>query len=175
MRVFGQVQALVRRRVALVAAAAVLGVGVAACTPPPPPPPPSAPSSATPASPTLQQIWNLTNQDRAANHIGGLGYNGQLAALAQDWANHLAATETLVHRDLGAVISQPAYAGFWTLGENLLDGPSSLTPQAMETAWMNSPLHRANILNGSFNVMGAGLAFSPDGRVWVVVNFGGTR
>src|SRR5947209_7029139 len=142
MRVFGQVRALVSRRMALVAAAAVLGVGVAACTPPPPPPPaPSAPSSATPASATLQQIWNLTNQDRAANGLGRLGYNGQLASLAQDWANHLAATQSLVHRDLGSVIAQPAYASFWTLGENLLDGPNSLTPQSMETAWMNSPLH----------------------------------
>src|SRR6266567_5712520 len=127
MRVLGQVRALLKRRVALVAAAAVLGMGVAACTPPPPPPPaPSSPSSSTPASPALQQIWNLTNQDRGANGLGGLGYNGQLAALAQDWANHLAATQSLVHRDLGSVISQPAYASFWTLGENLLDGPGSL-------------------------------------------------
>ena len=37
---------------------------------------------------------------------------------------------------------------------------------------MNSTEHRANI-NGNLNVIGAGVAFSSDGRVWAVVNFGG--
>jgi len=43
----------------------------------------------------------------------------------------------------------------------------------METAWMNSPAHRANILNGSFNAAGVGYVRGPDGRLWVVVEFGG--
>jgi uncharacterized protein YkwD len=43
----------------------------------------------------------------------------------------------------------------------------------MEAAWMNSPGHRANILNGNFNAVGVGYWRVPDGRLWVAVNFGG--
>ena len=33
--------------------------------------------------------------------------------------------------------------------------------------------HRADILNGAFTAAGVGIAYSPDGRVWVCVDFGG--
>ena len=38
---------------------------------------------------------------------------------------------------------------------------------------MNSPTHRANILNGAFTQVGVGVAYSSDGRMWVCVDFGG--
>ncbi len=43
----------------------------------------------------------------------------------------------------------------------------------METAWMNSSGHRANILSPSFNAVGVAHVWGPDGRIWVVVDFGG--
>ncbi|MDX6605831.1 MAG: hypothetical protein QOD14_371 [Solirubrobacterales bacterium] len=43
----------------------------------------------------------------------------------------------------------------WVVGENLVwgTGPRS-TPQALVTAWMNSPPHRANLLRPSFREIG---------------------
>jgi uncharacterized protein YkwD len=43
----------------------------------------------------------------------------------------------------------------------------------MESAWMNSPSHRANILSGSFSAAGVGVAYDDRGQVWVCVDFGG--
>jgi cysteine-rich secretory family protein len=43
----------------------------------------------------------------------------------------------------------------WTVGENLVWGTGPLsTPQALVTAWMNSPPHRENLLRPSFREMG---------------------
>ena len=47
----------------------------------------------------------------------------------------------------------------WTIGENLAWGTGRLaTPRATVRAWMHSPGHRANILNGSFREIGIGIA-----------------
>jgi uncharacterized protein YkwD len=59
------------------------------------------------------------------------------------------------------------------MGENVLVGPASYSPDQMETAWMNSPTHRASILSGAFNQLGVGTAYSSDGRIRVCVDFGG--
>ena len=37
--------------------------------------------------------------------------------------------------------------------------------------WMNSPGHRANILNGVYNREGIGVAFAPDGKLFITQNF----
>ena len=46
----------------------------------------------------------------------------------------------------------------WTLGENLAWGSYQLaTPKSIVRSWMNSPGHRANILNGRFREIGIGV------------------
>jgi uncharacterized protein YkwD len=51
----------------------------------------------------------------------------------------------------------------WTVGENLVWGTGPLsTPQALVTAWMNSPPHRENLLRPTFREIGvAALAGTP--------------
>jgi uncharacterized protein YkwD len=50
----------------------------------------------------------------------------------------------------------PAGAGY-TIGENIAYGTGSLaTPRSIVTAWMNSPGHRANILDASYRQTGLG-------------------
>jgi uncharacterized protein YkwD len=110
------------------------------------------------------------NGDRAANGVGPLCGNGQLAGLAQNWANWMAANLSLTHQDLnGAIGGTP----FNTMGENILVAPSTTSVGDWEAAWMNSSGHRANILSGAFTAAGVGIAYSNDGRVWVAVDFGG--
>ena len=40
------------------------------------------------------------------------------------------------------------------------------------TAWMNSPGHRANILNGTFTQIGIGLAYAADGTPYWSMELG---
>ena len=51
----------------------------------------------------------------------------------------------------------------WTVGENLVWGTGPLsTPQALVTAWMNSPPHRENLLRPAFREIGiAAVAGTP--------------
>ncbi len=47
----------------------------------------------------------------------------------------------------------------WTVGENIAWGTySAATPAAIVNAWMNSPPHRANILDSAFGDIGIGVA-----------------
>jgi Cysteine-rich secretory protein family len=63
-------------------------------------------------------------------------------------------------------IEQTGYmqgAKTWTVGENLVWGTGPLsTPQALVTAWMNSPPHRENLLRPTFREIGvAAVAGTP--------------
>jgi uncharacterized protein YkwD len=106
-----------------------------------------------------------------ADRGGGLCWNSQLGSMAQNWAQQIAAMQSLTHQDLSSIIySTP----FTTMGENLLAGPIDMTPAQMETDWMNSAPHRANILDGAFTAAGVGIAYdNATGQVWVCVDFGG--
>ena len=57
------------------------------------------------------------------------------------------------------------------MGENLLVGPA-MSGGAAEDLWMNSPGHRANILNPSFNHIGVAATQDSSGRWWYVAEFG---
>jgi uncharacterized protein YkwD len=47
---------------------------------------------------------------------------------------------------------------FWSVGENIAWGERDLgTPRQIVSAWMKSPEHRANILNGRFQHIGVGV------------------
>jgi hypothetical protein len=110
-----------------------------------------------------------TNNSRAAAGLPALQLNAQLNSVAQAWANHLAATNDLEHN--GALRSQVSN---WTnLGENVgMAGDIS----SVQRAFMNSPDHRANILNSKYTEMGVGSATSTYPScgctvLWVVVDF----
>jgi uncharacterized protein YkwD len=156
-----------RRWLATVVAVSSLVLVGAACAPAP------VRAQSCPMDATSVAVFNLTNQSRAASGLPTLAPNGQLTCLAQSWSQHMAATGSFTHRDLGAVINSPGYAGVYhALGENILLGPASVSAAAMHTAWMNSPEHRANILSGAFSSMGIGLAY-VGGQVYATENFGG--
>lgn len=151
-----------KKRAAVLVLAAVLGLGATACFPTSGPPP---------ADPAQSAIFNATNKDRVANGLPALTWSPELSVLAGTWGAEMSRTN-LHHRDLAEVLTWPDYQEYWTLGENILVGPPGMTVDQMESAWMNSSGHRANILSGNFTLMGAGLVNGPDGRTWVVVDFG---
>jgi uncharacterized protein YkwD len=115
-------------------------------------------------------VIDAMNGDRGANGLGALCGNSQLHGIAQNWANWMAQNTSLTHQDLHAAIGPTPFSA---MGENILVGPGGLSVGEMESAWMQSPSHRANILSGAYSAAGVGIAYSSDGRIWVAVDFGG--
>jgi uncharacterized protein YkwD len=110
------------------------------------------------------------NRDRNASGLAGLCSNAQLNAIAQQWADHLAQTDGFSHQDLWSVVDATP---FRAMAENLLRGPSVITTDQMEAAWMASPGHREHILDATYLAVGVGIARGADDRVYAVVEFGG--
>jgi uncharacterized protein YkwD len=125
----------------------------------------ATPALASPAG----DLAAATNAARAAAGLPALQRNAQLDAVAQAWAQHLASTNVLAHNPgLRSQVSN------WSvLGENV--GRAGDIP-SVQRAFMNSPEHRANILDPRYTQMGVGAAVSTFPscgcqQLWVVVDF----
>lgn len=135
--------------------------------PSPKPPPPPAPAPAPPAS-EGGQVLQIVNTERAKEGCGPVTSNDLLATAAQRHSADMAAQDYFSHtsldgRDPGDRITAAGYR--WsTYGENIAKGQR--TPADVMESWMNSPGHRANILNCSFKEMGIGKVDSGGGPVW---------
>jgi len=127
-----------------------------------------------PAPTTQQQVINLTNARRADNGLRPLTVNSTLTAVAQAHAADQASVDTMSHTgtdgsDPGTRIIRSGYpVAAW--GENVAAGYA--TPDTVMTAWMNSPGHRANILNNTFTQIGIAIAYAPDGTPYWAMEFG---
>lgn len=161
------------------AAVAVALTASACARPTPPPPPPAAAAAVTCGGPTsppagvIATVFARTNSDRAASGLGALQWNSQLSCLASSGNAQRASTGTFVHQDLTSAIRSSTYSSFRTLGENILRGPTSMTGDQMEDAWMNSPGHRANILSGAYRHLAIATTIGVDGRIYATTIFGG--
>mgnify|MGYP003119397402 CR=1 FL=1 len=137
------------RRVALagLVALVVLLAGLVA-----PGSPGSSPAHA--GSGDVGQYLGLLNQARARAGVAPLTLDGELSGTAQAWAAQLASWGRLQHAsDLSIGVTQP-----WAkLGENVGRGPS--TPVIFD-AFLASPTHYQNIVDGSFTEVGIGVVWS---------------
>lgn len=101
-----------------------------------------------------------TNQSRVANGDGALTVSPLLTAAAQDKANDMVANNYFAHTSPSGLspwywFGQVGYQ-FEYAGENLAVNFSD--SQDVTTAWMNSPEHRANILNSDYTQIGMATA-----------------
>lgn len=118
---------------------------------------PAPAANPQPAQPSVAvELLALVNRDRATAGCAPVALHPPLTAQSQAHAEAQAADDRMYHS--GGV------AGFDTWGENVAYGYD--TAAAVHQAWMESPGHRANILNCAFTVMGAGAADGPSGRYW---------
>ena len=154
------------RRGAVVAVALLITLGLTSCGF-------ANMSSAPPADPYTNELFQALNADRAANGMPPLTWSPKLSNTAGSWAAQMARAGSLYHQSLGALINSPDYAGYRTLGENIIVGPGGMAAAGVEASWMASPDHRRNILSGNFNLVGIGYVRGPDGRLWAVQDFGG--
>ncbi|MDQ3018710.1 MAG: CAP domain-containing protein [bacterium] len=126
---------------------------------------------------TSETVVSLANTSRAENNLPVLRTNGLLAQAAQNKANDMLARQYFSHNTPdGATpwtfIKATGYS-YITAGENLaIDFTEA---ESVQSAWMNSPGHRANILNKSFEEIGIGISkgkFDGHDTVIVVQMFG---
>lgn len=125
-------------------------------------------------------LVDLANEDRADFNLSHLTVNETLVAAAQLKANDMAARGYFAHNTPEGL--EPWYffqqAGYDYLyaGENLAINFSD--SDAVEKAWMNSPLHRDNILGAQFTEVGIATAegyYEGKKTTFVVQLFGSPR
>jgi len=123
------------------------------------------------------ELLTLVNADRAANGIGSLVVDEALNTVAQFHGQDMADKVFFDHTNLAGWTpwERMNYYGisYSRAGENIAVGHDN--PAQVEQAWMDSPGHRANILNKLFNKIGFGIVpteagdpYSP-GYYWVQV------
>ncbi|GAQ54319.1 CAP domain-containing protein [Streptomyces acidiscabies] len=126
--------------------------------------------AATAVSAELQaaaQVLVLVNEERAKVGCSALSANSALADLAQKFSEDMAARGFFDHTDPDGKSpwDRAAAAGITDLaGENIARGQGDAA--AVMDAWMNSPGHKANILNCDFKTLGVGVHFGSGGPWW---------
>lgn len=119
----------------------------------------ATPATTTTASSTTiyaDQVIGLVNQARAEVGLPALSKDNRLALMALDKAKDMDTNQYFDH--ISPTYGSPfdmmkAYGiTFKWAGENIAKGQR--TPQEVMTAWMNSPGHRANILQKNFTKIG---------------------
>jgi len=121
------------------------------------------------------QEFSLINQDRAGSGVRALSWSAALARVAQFRAQDMLTRNYFSHYDpstggLAFVALMNAWGiGYTTAGENIA-WSTDPSMAAIDSMFMNSPEHRANILNPAFGRLGVGVA-SNGARVIVVEVF----
>ena len=95
-------------------------------------------------------------------------YQSCLDHKSNKWAAHLADIDSLVHRNQRKILKDCNL--HWT-GECLVSG-TALMPGAAVKAWMHSAEHRPILMKNRANLGGMGVAITPLGKIFVVLNFG---
>ncbi|MGV9556134.1 CAP domain-containing protein [Streptomyces sp. NPDC003401] len=132
-------------------------------------PPKSSPPAVT-VSAEIQaaaEVLKLVNEERAEAGCSAVSANSSLADLAQRFSQDMAARGFFDHTDPDGASpwDRAAKAGISDLGgENIARGQADAA--AVMEAWMNSPGHRANILNCDFKTLGVGVHLGSGGPWW---------
>lgn len=108
------------------------------------------------------QVWQQINQIRQRNGLSQLQNNPQLAAVARDYSRKMATAGFFSHTgpDGSTPAKRVAAAGiqYDRLGENLFQSTNAPDPVKLAvTGWMQSPGHRANILQSNYTQTGVGI------------------
>jgi uncharacterized protein YkwD len=132
-------------------------------------PPPVEISTETQAEAAVLQ---LVNEERAGAGCGPVAASSDLARLAEAFSEDMALRGFFDHTnpDGEDPWDRAATLGIIGLGgENIARGQASA--EAVMEAWMNSPGHKANILNCDFKTLGVGVHMG-DGGPWWTQDFG---
>lgn len=115
------------------------------------------------------QVVQLVNKERAANGLKALTVNNELNKTATLKSEDMAKLNYFDHTSptYGSPFDMMKKYGitYRTAGENIAMGQT--TPDQVMQGWMNSPGHRANILNSSYTQIGVGIAKNAQNQyIW---------
>lgn len=121
-----------------------------------------------------KEVFDLINKQRTQNGLSSLKENSELQRVArikaQDMVNNNYFSHTSPTYGSPFDMMKSFKISYNTAGENIAGNSSN---SSAVTAWMNSPGHRANILNGSFNQTGIGVVTgSKYGKIYVQMFIG---
>ena len=121
-----------------------------------------------------QEVFNLINQQRANNGLPALKMDSEVQRVArikaQDMVNNNYFSHTSPTYGSPFDMLKSFKVSYRTAGENIAGNSSN---SGAVNAWMNSPGHRANILNSSFNYTGIGVVTgSKYGKIYVQMFIG---
>jgi Cysteine-rich secretory protein family len=116
-------------------------------------------------------LLDAANHSRAAAGLPPLQWDAALAAAARQHAQCMAQHNTISHQFPGELpLQQRAMqtgARFSLIAENVAEGPTVL---GLHTQWMNSPPHRANLLDRELNAVGIAVVQSG-GQLFAAEDF----
>ncbi len=110
----------------------------------------------------------MINQERQGRGLQPYSLQGQLQAAARIHSTDMACNDFLSHTgsDGSSVrdrVEAQGYSWSW-IGENIFatSNQSASAPQSAFDWWMNSDLHRANLLSPNYTEIGIGYRYSAD-------------
>ena len=107
------------------------------------------------------------NQSRQQGGLGGLQVLAPIAGVSREHSEFMRDKNSLEHTsDLPSKFPPEWQA----LGENVGKG-KGVTVDQLHQAFMNSPAHRANIMDPDYNYVGLGVRYAADGTLWVTEEF----
>jgi uncharacterized protein YkwD len=128
-------------------------------------------SHAQTSGPAERSLLQSINRERHASGLPALRWDDALAAAARQHAGVMAAQRTVAHTLPGepSLPGRATQAGahFSWLSENVVE---STDVAAAHLQFMNSPTHRANILDSDMDTIGIGIV-DRGGRLFVVEDF----
>ncbi len=127
----------------------------------------SAPVTVSAETAAAAEVLKLVNEERGKVGCSPVAANSTLAELATDFSEDMAGRGFFDHTDPDGASpwDRAAKLGITNLGgENIARGQTDAA--AVMEAWMNSPGHKANILNCDFKTLGVGVHFGSGGPWW---------
>ena len=123
------------------------------------------------------KVVELVNAERAAIGVNPLTADEKLFEIAQFRCDDMAENNYFSHisPDYGDIQSVFERFGvdYYVIGENI--GIGHTTPEMVVRAWMESPGHKANILDYEYEYIGVGFAYNDDGYpLWAQTFLGKT-
>ncbi|AGF73248.1 CAP domain-containing protein [Corynebacterium halotolerans] len=155
-----------KKKMMTLAVAAALAVGAApahaqsssSSLPQTAPSPVTAPDRDTSA--VEAEIIRLTNEERATRGLDPLVQDSTLSENSRQWSGQMAGDGNFRH------------STGWNVAENIAYTTApDVDAATFVDMWMNSPGHRANILNPDHTRIGVGLAVSDDGATYATQQF----
>lgn len=112
------------------------------------------------------RVLELVNAERSFAGLSALSFDVRLQAAAEAHSLDMAAhADCFTHDSCDGTVWVSRMRSYYPtggIGENIAAG--YLTPEAVVTGWMNSPGHKANILNSAFLGIGVGYVYEGGSR-----------